>query len=273
VVARSLQRIAALLISGWTLRLATVLILAFIYLPILLIVIQAFNPNRAASWPPSGFSLRWVEAALQNAGLREAMGASFTAAIAATALALVLGTLAALAVARFRFFGRETMSFVVLLPLALPGIVTAVALRATFTGLDLGLGMFTIVLGHATFCIVIVYNNVVARERRMVKSPEEASKDLGADALQTFRYITLPQLGTALVAGGLLAFALSFDELIVTNFLAGGVKTLPIWILANFRLANQAPVVNVAAMLAIVISIIPVYIAQRLAGSEAASTR
>ncbi|HKZ92176.1 MAG TPA: ABC transporter permease [Candidatus Limnocylindrales bacterium] len=272
-MARWLQRFVAILISRWALLVATALILVFMYVPIVLIVVQAFNPNRAASWPPSGLSLRWVEAALQSEGLRQAMGASFTAAIGATALALVLGSLAALAVARFRFFGRETMSFVVLLPIALPGIVTAVALRSTFTGLDVQLGMFTIILGHATFCIVIVYNNVLARERRMVKSPEEASMDLGADALQTFRHITLPQLGTALVAGALLAFALSFDELIVTNFLAGGVKTLPIWILSNFRLANQAPVVNVAAMVAILLSIVPVFIAQRLAGAESATTR
>jgi len=272
-MARWVQRLVVVLISRWALRIATALILAFIYVPIMLIILQAFNPNRAASWPPSGFSLRWIEAALQNEGLREAMVASFTAAIGATALALVFGTLASLAVARYRFFGRETMSFIVLLPIALPGIVTAVALRATFTGLDVQLGMFTIILGHATFCIVIVYNNVLARERRMARSPEEASMDLGADTLQTFRRITLPQLGTALVAGALLAFALSFDELIVTNFLAGGVKTLPIWILSNFRLANQAPVVNVAAMLAILLSIIPVYIAQRLAGAESASTR
>jgi putative spermidine/putrescine transport system permease protein len=257
----------------WLLRIVTGVILVFIYVPILLIILQAFNPNRAASWPPSGFSLRWIEIALDNPGLREAMLASLIAALGATALALILGTLAALAVARYRFFGRETISFVVLLPIALPGIVTAVALRSTFTGLDVPLGMFTIILGHATFCIVIVYNNVVARERRNPRSLEEASMDLGADTLQTFRRITLPQMGTALVAGGLLAFALSFDELIVTNFLAGGVKTLPIWILQNFRLANQSPVVNVAAMFAIVLSIIPVYIAQRLAGTESATTR
>jgi putative spermidine/putrescine transport system permease protein len=256
--------------SRWVLRIVTATILVFIYVPIVLIIIQAFNPNRAASWPPSGFSLRWVEVALQNEGLREAMGASFVAALGATTLALILGTLASLAVARF---GRESLSFVVLLPIALPGIVTAVALRSTFTSADIPLGMFTIIVGHATFCIVIVYNNVLARERRSARSPEEASMDLGADTLQTFRRITLPQMGTALVAGGLLAFALSFDELIVTNFLAGGVKTLPIWILTNFRLANQAPVVNVAAMFAILLSIIPVYIAQRIAGTESATTR
>jgi putative spermidine/putrescine transport system permease protein len=259
--------------SRWFLRIVTATILIFIYVPIMLIVLQAFNPNRTASWPPSGFSLRWVEIALQTDGVRQALTASVVAALGATAVALVLGTLAALAVARYRFFGRETISFIVLLPIALPGIVTAVALRSTFTGLDVPLGMFTIIVGHATFCIVIVYNNVVARERRTARSLEEASMDLGADTLQTFRRITLPQLGTALVAGGLLAFALSFDELIVTNFLAGGVKTLPIWILQNFRLANQAPVVNVAAMLAIVLSIVPVYIAQRLAGAESATTR
>src|SRR5688572_21004199 len=181
--------------SRWFLRIVTATILVFIYVPIMLIVLQAFNPNRTASWPPSGFSLRWVEIALQTDGVRQALTASVVAALGATAVALVLGTLAALAVARYRFFGRETISFIVLLPIALPGIVTAVALRSTFTGLDVPLGMFTIIVGHATFCIVIVYNNVVARERRTARSLEEASMDLGADTLQTFRRITLPQLG------------------------------------------------------------------------------
>jgi putative spermidine/putrescine transport system permease protein len=259
--------------SRWALRVATTLILGFIYLPILLIALQAFNPNRTASWPPSGLSLRWIESAIASEGLREALAASLVAAAGATAIALVLGTLASLAVARYRFFGRETISFVVLLPIALPGIVTAVALRSTFNSLDVGLGMFTIIVGHATFCIVIVYNNVLARLRRTSGSLEEASMDLGADGFQTFRHVTLPAMGTALVAGALLAFALSFDEVIVTNFLAGGVKTLPLWILTNFRLANQAPIVNVAALLAVLLSVVPVYIAQRLVGVGSTSAR
>ena len=261
------------MMARWGLRIATGLVLAFVYIPILVTIIYAFNPNRVATWPPDGISLQWFAAAAENRGLREAFSSSILAALGATAVALVLGTLASFAVARFRFFGRETVSFIVLLPIALPGIVTGIALNASFSTLDLSFGMLTIIVGHATFCIVLVYNNTLARLRRSARSLEEASMDLGADALQTFRRITFPQLRTALVAGGLLAFALSFDEIIVTTFTAGGVKTLPIWIFQNYRLANQAPIVNVAAVIAIALSVIPVYIAQRLSGVEAATTR
>jgi putative spermidine/putrescine transport system permease protein len=185
-------------------------------------------------------------------------------ALGATVIAIVLGSLAALAVARYKFFGRETVSFLLLLPIALPGIVTGMALSTTFATTDLPLGVFAIIVGHATFCVVLVYNNVVARMRRVSGSLEEASADLGADSFQTFRFITFPQMRSAILAGALLAFALSFDEVIVTIFVAGGVKTLPIWIFQSFRLANQVALVNVAGMIAILLSVIPVYIATRL---------
>jgi putative spermidine/putrescine transport system permease protein len=196
--------------------------------------------------------------------------------LVATGIALVLGTLASMAVARFQFFGRETISFLVLLPIALPGIVTGVALSDTFTQppgflsfLDIGLSLFTVIVGHATFCIVVVYNNVVARLRRVSGSIEEASADLGADPWQTFRRVTFPSIRTALVAGGLLAFALSFDEIIVTNFTIGaGEQTLPIWIFTNLFRPNQLPVVNVVAVMVILLSIIPVYLANRLTRDE-----
>ena len=193
--------------------------------------------------------------------------------LAATAIALVLGTLAALAVARHRFFGRETISFLVVLPIALPGIVTGVALSNTFTQvLGVDLGLFTVIVGHATFCIVVVYNNVVARLRRTSASFEEASADLGAHTWQTFRYITLPNMRTALAAGALLAFALSFDEIIVTTFTIGaGEETLPIWIFRNLFRPSQLPVVNVVALMVILISIVPVYLAHRLSREEGAS--
>jgi putative spermidine/putrescine transport system permease protein len=246
------------------LRAATVLVLAFIYLPLTLVVIYAFNTSGSAAWPPSGFTLHWFEQALANTGLRQAFLTSVAVALCATVVALGLGTLASLAVARYRFFGHQTISFIVLLPIALPGIVTGMALSTTLATSGFPLGFFAIVVGHATFCVVLVYNNVLARLRRVSGSYEEASADLGADTFMTFRRISFPALRTALIAGGLLAFALSFDEVIVTIFTAGGTRTLPIWIFQSFRLNNQVPLVNVAGMVAIMLSVIPVYLASRI---------
>src|SRR6185503_5025474 len=202
---------------------------------------------------------------------QQAFLTSILCALGATAVSMVLGALASLAVARYSFFGRETISFVVILAIALPGIVTGMALSTTFATFDVPLGVFTIVIGHATFCIVLVYNNAIARLRRTSRSFEEASADLGADTFMTFRRVTLPAVRTALVAGALLAFALSFDEIIVTNFLAGpGVETLPIWIFNNYQRPNQLPLVNVAAVLVLIASIIPVYVASRLTADPSA---
>ena len=246
----------------------TAAVLAFIYLPIALIVVYAFNTNRVPTWPPAGLTLDWFGKAAQNSEVRAALGLSLEAAIGATLVALLLGTLAAFAVHRFRFFGRETVSFLVILPIALPGIVTGIALATAFRTLGVQLGLLTIIVGHATFCVVTVYNNAIARLRRTARSYEEASMDLGADTWQTFRYVTFPNLRTALLAGGLLAFALSFDEVIVTLLVAGPQQTLPIWIFNNYLRPNQAPVVNVVAVVAIALSVIPVYLASRLS-SEA----
>jgi putative spermidine/putrescine transport system permease protein len=250
------------------LRAATSLTLVFIYLPLAVITLYSFNDSRSLSWPIPGFTLNWWGKALENTGAREALVMSVKAGLGATAIALILGTLAALAVQRYQFFGRETISFLVILPIALPGIVTGMALNATistvFEPIGISFGLLTVVVGHATFCVVVMYNNVLARLRRSSRSIEEASLDLGADPWQTFRYITFPQLRTALLAGGLLAFALSFDEIIVTTFTAGPVKTLPIWIFQNFARPNQIPIINVVAVIVILLSMIPVYIAQRL---------
>jgi putative spermidine/putrescine transport system permease protein len=248
------------------LRIATGLVLLFMYIPLSLVVIYAFNESGTAEWPPTGFTLHWVQEALNNTGLQQAFLTSIVCALFATAVAMVLGALASLAVARYSFFGREAISFVVILAIALPGIVTGMALSTTFASLSVPLGFLTIIIGHATFCIVLVYNNAIARLRRVSSSFEEASADLGADVFETFRRVTFPALRSALVAGGLLAFALSFDEVIVTIFMAGGVKTLPIWIFQSFRLANQVPLVNVAGLVAILLSVIPVYLATRLSG-------
>jgi len=251
------------------LRIATAATLLFIYLPIALIVIYAFNTNRVATWPPAGFTLDWFGKAAQSSEIRDSLSLSIQAATGATLVALVLGTLAAFAVHRFRFFGRETVSFLVILPIALPGIVTGIALATAFKTIGVQFGLLTIVVAHATFCVVTVYNNSIARMRRTSHSLEEASMDLGADTWQTFRHVTFPSLRTALLAGGLLAFALSFDEIIVTLLVAGPQQTLPIWIFNNYLRPNQAPVVNVVALLAIALSVIPVYLASRIS-SEAA---
>jgi putative spermidine/putrescine transport system permease protein len=256
--------------SRWALRGGVAVTLAFIYIPLAIVVIYSFNESRLLEWPPPGFTLEWWDKAIDNEGARNALWTSLKVALLATSLALVLGTLASLAVARFRFFGRETISFLVILPIALPGIVTGMALNTTFTQvLDIDLGLFTIVTAHATFCIVVVYNNVIARLRRVSTSFEEASADLGADTWQTFRHVTFPNLRTALVAGALLAFALSFDEIIVTTFTAGSDQTLPIWIFSNLSRPNQLPIVNVVATIVILLSAIPVYFAHRLTQDEA----
>ena len=260
-------------VGRWLLRLATGAVLLFMYVPLALVIAYAFNASGTSAWPPSGFTLQWVQDAIANTGLREAFLTSVVVALFATATAVLLGTLVSLAIARYGFFGRDGISFVILLPIALPGIVTGMALSTTFATTGLPLGMFAIVVGHATFCIVLVFNNVIARLRRLSPSLEEASSDLGADSWQTFRYITLPSIRSAILAGALLAFALSFDEVIVTIFLAGGVKTLPIWIFQSFRLANQVALVNVAGLVAILLSVIPVYIATRVSTDTGAAGR
>jgi putative spermidine/putrescine transport system permease protein len=252
------------------LRLAAGAVLVFLYFPLALVIAYAFNSSGNAAWPPAGVTLQWVGDAVANTGLRQAFFTSLAAAAGATTIALVLGTLAAFAVARYRFFGRESISFVVIFPIALPGIVTGMALSTTFATTGLPLGLIAIVIGHATFCIVLVYNNVIARLRRTTASLEEASADLGADTWQTFRHVTFPTIRSAMLAGALLAFALSFDEVIVTIFTAGGVRTLPIWIFQSFRLNNQVPLVNVVGLVAILLSVIPVYLASRLTQGESA---
>ncbi|MCE3265521.1 MAG: spermidine/putrescine transporter permease [Solirubrobacterales bacterium] len=255
--------------SRWALRAGVGLTLAFIYIPLAVVILYAFNESRLLEWPPPGLTLEWFDKAFENQGARDALWASLKAATGATLLAMLLGSLASLAVARHRFFGRETISFLVILPIALPGIVTGMALNSTFTEvLDIDLGLFTIVTAHATFCIVVVYNNVIARLRRMSESFEEASADLGADTWQTFRHVTFPSLRTALVAGALLAFALSFDEIIVTTFTAGTDQTLPIWIFSNLSRPNQLPIVNAVAAIVILLTAIPVYLAHRLTRDE-----
>jgi putative spermidine/putrescine transport system permease protein len=255
------------------LRTGTGLTLAFIYFPLAVLALYAFNRSRIQRWPIDGLSTQWIEAAWNNPGARQALTTSVKVGLMATAVALVLGSLAAFAVARYRFFGRDTVSFLVVIPIALPGIATGRALNSAFREAPVSggveFGTLTIAIGHATFCIVVVYNNVLARLRRLSGNIEEASADLGANPLQTFRYVTFPSIRTALLAGALLSFALSFDEIIVTIFTSGAVRTLPIWIFQNYSRPNQGPIVNAVGLFAVLLSVVPVYIAQRLTEDEA----
>jgi putative spermidine/putrescine transport system permease protein len=265
-------------LARWLLRAAMVLGLAVIYVPLAIVLINSFNADRTFGWPPASLTTEWWARAWQNDGARNALWTSVRAATGATAIALLLGSMVAFAVARFRFFGRNAISLLVVLPIALPGIVTGIALDSAYQTMvrPIGVekGLFWVIVGHATFCVVVVYNNVLARLRRLGGNFEEASADLGAGPWQTFRYVTFPLIRSALFAGGLLAFGLSFDEIIVTTFTAGpGVQTLPIWIFANLFRPNQAPVINVVAAVLIVISIVPIYLAQRLSSDTASGGR
>jgi putative spermidine/putrescine transport system permease protein len=254
-------------------RIASFGVLAFLYIPLLVILLYAFNASRGQAWPIAHYSTKWFGVAWRNRAVRQALAASLKAAGGATVIALFLGSLAAFAVHRFKFFGRETISFLLVLPIALPGIVTGMALNSAINASGLSFSLMTVIVGHATFCVVVVYNNVIARLRRTPGSLTEASMDLGADGWQTFRYVIWPNIATALVGGGLLAFALSFDEIVVTNFTAGTQTTLPIWIFNNLRLPTQRPQVNVVAMALVLASFIPVYLAQRLTQETGISGR
>jgi putative spermidine/putrescine transport system permease protein len=240
----------------------------FLYIPLLVVFIYAFNDSVTMSWPPSGFTTRWFDLAWHDSTMRSSLWLSVRIGLVAAGIAVVLGSLAAFAVHRFRFFGRESVSFVLVLPIALPGIITGMALRSAINTSGVTFSLWTIMIGHATFCVVVVFNNVIARLRRTSGSIVEASMDLGADGWQTFRYVTLPSMRTALIAGALLAFALSFDEIIVTNFVSGAELTLPKWLFNVIRLPRNRPVANAVALIVIIVSLIPVYIAQRLVGPD-----
>jgi putative spermidine/putrescine transport system permease protein len=246
------------------LRIWTLGVLVFLWVPLVLIGVYAFNASNVQSWPIPGWTTHWFSVAWHDQDVRSALWLSVKVALVATAAALILGSMAAFAIHRFRFFGRESVSFLLILPIALPGIITGMALNSFYVFAGIGFSIWTIVIGHATFCVIVVYNNVLARLRRTSPSLLEASMDLGADGWQTFRFVVWPVLSTALVAGGLLAFALSFDEIIVTTFTAGAQTTLPIFILNNMRQPNNFPIVNVVAFAVIALTIVPVTIAQRM---------
>jgi putative spermidine/putrescine transport system permease protein len=257
--------------SPWELRVAVWLGVAFLHVPLLLIIVYAFSTeDKSYIFPPPGFTTKWFAIAIQRDDVWRAIRLSIQVAAWSTAIAIALGSLAAAALARSKFFGRDIVSILMILPIALPGIITGIALRSAYHTLDIPFSFWTIVIGHATFCVVVVYNNAVARLRRSSPSLLEASMDLGANMFQTLRYIILPQLGSALLAGGLLAFALSFDEVIVTTFTAGQQATLPIWMLQELIRPRQRPVTNVVAVVIIALTSIPIVAAYWLTrGDEA----
>ncbi len=255
------------------LRITATLGLLFLHLPILLIFLYAFTTEeRTYQFPPPGLTIQWFAAAWARPDIWEALALSLKVALIATFLAMILGTLVSAAMSRAKFFGREQITLLILLPIALPGVITGISLRSAFGLMDIPFSSWTIILGHATFCIVIVYNNAVARFRRLSGGVMEASADLGANAFQSFWYILLPNLGTALLAGGMLAFALSFDEVIVTTFTAGQQATLPIWMLEELIRPRQRPVTNVVAMVVFAATVVPILLAYYLTrnGSETA---
>ena len=247
------------------LKIAAAAGLLFLHLPLLLIFVYAFTTEeKSFQWPPPGLTLKWFAVTWNRPDVWQALSLSVQVASAATALALVLGTLCAAAVSQSRFFGREAISLLVILPIALPGIITGIALRSACALAVIPFSVWTIILGHGTFCIVVVYNNAVARFRRTSGSLIEASMDLGADGFQTFRHVILPNISTALLAGGMLAFALSFDEVIVTTFTGGQQQTLPIWMLEELIRPRERPVTNVVAMVVVLITFIPILAAYYL---------
>ncbi len=251
--------------AGLGLSVAAAAGLLFLHLPLALIFLYAFTTeDKTYQFPPPGYTLHWFSVVWGRQDIWDAIGLSVRVAAISTSIAIVLGTLAAGALARSRFFGRDSITLLIILPIALPGIVTGIALRSAFNIVEIPFSFWTIVLGHATFCVVVVYNNAVARFRRQSPSLIEASMDLGANSFQTFRYVILPNLGTALLAGGMLAFALSFDEVIVTTFTSGQQTTLPIWMLTELVRPRQRPVTNVVAIFVIAVTFVPILVAYYL---------
>ena len=260
--------------ASWWLKTSAWSVIAFLHVPLALIVLYAFSAeDKSYVFPPPALTTQWFGVAWQRQDVWDAIGLSFQVAAWSTAVALVLGTLAAGALARAKFFGKDAISLLFILPIALPGVITGIALRSGYHTLEIPFSFWTIVIGHATFCVVVVFNNAVARLRRLNPNLIEASMDLGADGWQTLRHIILPQLGSALLAGALLAFALSFDEVIVTTFTAGQQTTLPIWMLQELIRPRQRPVTNVVAVVIIALTFIPILAAYWLTRADEAAAR
>jgi putative spermidine/putrescine transport system permease protein len=252
--------------AGLGLKLAAGFTLAYLNIPIFFVFLYSFTTDEASfRFPPPGLTTQWFGVAMANADIRAALSLSLRVALVSTIIALILGTLVAAAVWRSKFFGRDALSLFIILPIALPGIITGIALRSAINLGNLSFSFWTLVVGHATFCVAIAFNNVIARMRRTSPNLLEASMDLGARGWQTFRHVLLPQLAPAMLVGGMLAFALSFDEIIVTTFTAGNQQTLPIWIFSSLVRPRSRPVTNVVAVFVVLITFIPIVLAQRYA--------
>jgi putative spermidine/putrescine transport system permease protein len=267
------KRTASVDSAPWSIKVAAGAALLFLHIPLWLIFLYSFTTEQSAySFPPPGFTLKWIPQAIANPDMQTSLLLTLRVAALATLLALILGTLAAAAVYRYDFFGKEAISFMLVLPLALPGIVTGISMRSAMSLMDIPFSFWTIVIGHATFCVVTVYNNVLARFRRSSGSIVEASMDLGANGFQTFWHVVMPDLATALLAGGILAFSLSFDEVIVTTFTSGQQQTLPIWLYSQMLKPRNRPITNVTAMLVVLATVLPILLAQRLIGRSTGET-
>ena len=259
--------------AGLGLRFGAIGGLLFLHIPLLLIILYAFTTeDKSYQFPPPGYTLKWFEIVLNRQDIWSAVALSMRIAIISTFFAIILGTLAAGALYKKSFFGKNSITILIILPIALPGIITGISLRSTFGVMGIPFSTWTIIIGHATFCMVVVYNNVVARLRRTSPNLIQASMDLGANNLQTFFYVILPNMGTAILAGGMLAFALSFDEVIVTTFTAGQQTTLPIWMFSELIRPRQRPITNVVAVFMMFITFIPIvfasYVASKTSESE-----
>jgi|TARA_B100000768_G_scaffold34030_1_gene32553 putative spermidine/putrescine transport system permease protein len=258
--------------AGLGLRFGAIAGLLFLHIPLLLIILYAFTTeDKSYQFPPPGYTLKWFEVVLHRQDIWNAVSLSMQVAITATFFAIILGTLAAGALYKTSFFGKSSITILIILPIALPGIITGISLRSTFGVMGIPFSTWTIIIGHATFCMVVVYNNVVARLRRTSPNLIQASMDLGANNLQTFFYVILPNMGTAILAGGMLAFALSFDEVIVTTFTAGQQTTLPIWMFSELIRPRQRPITNVVAVFIMFITFIPIVFASYMASKTSES--
>ncbi|MGR3315106.1 ABC transporter permease [Roseovarius indicus] len=235
------------------------LVMAFLYVPIWILIIYSFNDNRTLTWPLTGFTTHWYEQLIRNEQLLTAIGNSFYVASCSTVLTLLVGVPAALALHRLRFPGKNVFRRLLLLPIALPGIVTGISMLNMFKMFGFNLSLETVILGHATALLAVVVTQVFARLQRLPKSLAEASSDLGANPLQTFIHVTLPNIRTALIGAGLLSFVLSFDEIPVTFFLTGRDNTLPMYIYSTMR-RGVTPEINAVGTIIVLMSLILIII-------------
>ncbi len=257
------RRKAARKQGGPWLGIASALVYAFLYLPLVVVVLYSFSATKVNAWPIKGYTLDWYRELMVDRGIHESVRLSLFVGLIAASIAVVLGTLTAFALDRYDFPGKQAIRFFVVLPIVLPGIVTGVAMLSFFTVMGWQLSRWTIIAGHATFCITLILNNVIARLGQIPRTLTEASADLGAKPWGTFWRVTFPLVRPAILAGAILAFTLSFDEVIVTFFLTGREKTLPLLIWGRLR-QGISPEINAAATVIIIVSLAGVLLSNRL---------